>query len=166
MREMPFKSVGGKGSFYLSGGFFVLFLLPILLFFVLYAVQRKRAADRSDVGLMNKRSALKTAIANIEESHVHVERSDVKQFYNEVSKALFGYVADKLGVPLGELSKERIKEILIRQGQNDEAIQKLISIIELSDLVQYTPAAATTNMNDAYHDALNTIKEVDSRLKK
>lgn len=86
-------------------------------------------------------------------------------FFEEVLRALWGYMSDKLNIPVADLSKENIREELQRRGVSAEDARQFTDIISRCDEAQYSPAESVA-MNEVYADGINIISHIESIIKR
>jgi len=95
----------------------------------------------------------------------HLKNNDSKAFYDEVSRALLGYVSDKLHIDAADLSKDNIEEKLTNRGVGAERIASFKKALETCEFALYTNMSGTDNMQQQYANAVNLISELDGELK-
>ena len=88
------------------------------------------------------------------------------EFYDEVLRALWGYVSYKLNMPVESLSKENIKEKLASRGVNEDIIGKFISALEECEFERYAPGDEAGNMEKTFQSAMTAIIEIEDVMKK
>ena len=60
-------------------------------------------------------------------------------FYDEVLKALWGYISDKLNIPVSRLSKDNIEEKLRNHGVNEELIKEFLNALNDCEFARFAP---------------------------
>lgn len=88
------------------------------------------------------------------------------KFYDEVLRALWGYVGDKMNIPVEQLSRENIQEQLAACGVDESTIGKFVEAIDECEFERYAPGDSVGNMNRTYHSAMTAIVEVEYMMKK
>jgi len=86
-------------------------------------------------------------------------------FYEEMHKALLGYVSDKLTIPAADLSKDRISEVLGEKGVDTALTGRLLELLDECDFARYAPEAAQNSMEEQYEKAVNIISELEGQVK-
>ena len=79
----------------------------------------------------------------------YMEEQNRHAFYEEMLRALWGYMGDKFNIPVANLTKENVREELHKRGVSAEESQRFTSIITKSDEAQYSPAASA-QMSEVY----------------
>ena len=155
-----------KGVFFVGSAlFWVLTVLIVLLAVVCWAAFRKIAARRADVAGAKNRKATKMAMKRLRLAGTFLRQNLYSAFYEELHKALLGFMSDKLNVPVAELSKERIAEILSEGGVPASLIDSFVGLIDACEFARYSPSAGNEAMTAHYEAALDVISSVDSNMK-
>jgi len=156
-----------KGAFLLGSlMFYVLILLPLLLFiaFVMYA--QKQMRENNDLVLSRNKKANKMALKRLQHSSVLLKKNDKEAFYEEVLRALWGYLSDKLSLPVAKLSRENASTLLSESNVNEETISQIVGIIDTCEFARYSPSAGSSEMDKLYHQAIETITSLEGQIKK
>lgn len=158
--------LSAKGVFFVGSAlFWVLSILIVLLAVVCWAAFRKIAARRADVAGAKNRKATKMAMRRLRLAGTFLRQNLYTAFYEELHKALLGFMSDKLNVPVAELSKERIAEILSEGGVPASLIDSFVGLIDACEFARYSPSAGNEAMTAHYEAALDVISSVDSNMK-
>lgn len=152
--------------FYGTWGFFVSLLVPFLAFVVLLVAFRKRALENADLVKMRGKKASKVAAKRLRMAYKLMMESRQDKFYDEVLRALWGYVGDKMNIPVEQLSRENIQEQLAACGVDEPTIGKFVEAIDECEFERYAPGDSVGNMNRTYHSAMTAIVEVEYMMKK
>lgn len=155
------------GDFFLgSGAYWISLLLPLIAFVVLLVIFRQRAIENADIVKMRGKRANKIARKRLKRASRLMFEHNSAEFYDEVLRALWGYVSYKLNMPVESLSKENIKEKLASRGVNDEIIGKFISALEECEFERYAPGDEAGNMEKTFQSAMTAIIEIEDVMKK
>ena len=158
--------LSAKGVFFVGSAlFWVLSILIVLLAVLCWAAFRKIAARRADVAGAKNRKATKMAMKRLRLAGTFLRQNLYTAFYEELHKALLGFMSDKLNVPVAELSKERIAEILSEGGVPASLIDSFVGLIDACEFARYSPSAGNEAMTAHYEAALDVISSVDSNMK-
>ena len=167
----PIKT--GKASFENISNFFfgttayvLCILLPLVAFVVLLIVFRKRAIDNADLGKMRGKKANKVATKRLRKAKELMNGNRQGEFYDEVLRALWGYVGDKLNMPVEQLSRENISDKLSQRGVDETTVEKFISALDECEFERYAPGDAAGNMNKTFTSAMTAIMEIENMMKK
>lgn len=83
-------------------------------------------------------------------------------FYEEISKALWGYLGDKLGIPASQLLRDNISQQLSDIGAQQATINSVIDIIDQCEMARFTPVQSENEMDNVYNEAINTVKQLEN----
>ena len=149
----------------LSGKYFTLLALIIIAFITLYFVLRRCIRDSRNTVLVKNRRANKVAVQRFRMAERYMHESNRHAFFEEMLRALWGYMGDKLNIPVSSLTKENIREELQRRGCPAEDAQSYTNIISRCDEAQYSPAESI-QMNDIYKEGVSMISHIESIIKR
>lgn len=154
------------GVFFVGSAlFWVLTALIILLAVICWAAFRKIAARRADIAGAKNRKATKMAMKRLHLAGTFLRQDLYTAFYEELHKALLGFVSDKVNVPAPELSKERVSEILAEGGVPQEQADAFVSLLDACEFARYSPSTGNNAMAAHYDAALDVISSIDSNMK-
>ena len=86
-------------------------------------------------------------------------------FYAEGLKAMWGYISDKLTIPISELSRENVSQELRTYGASEELVSQIINILDLCEFAQYAPSQGNDVMDRDYQEAIKEIGEMENIVK-
>ena len=95
----------------------------------------------------------------------HLAKSDKKSFYDEVSRATWGYLGDKLNIDMAELSKDNVEEKLLAKNAKADTISKLKNLLNTCELALYSPVGEGSEMKTNYDAAMNLIADLEDEVK-
>ena len=155
-----------KGVFFAGSPlFFILLALVALACLLTSLILRRRQARRADVAGSKNRRANKMARARLKNAEGYLHQNLGSAYYEELHKALLGYVSDKLMIPAADLSKETIGEKLREGGVRDESVNALTDLIDKCEFARYAPESAQTQMENEYNEAVKVISDIEGQLK-
>lgn len=149
-----------------SFAYWLWYLIPLTLLILLFLINRKQARENANVALMRTKKANKMAVRRLKTAGKYLKEQDKEQFYNEVLRALWGYFSDKLSIPLAQLSKQNIESELSKQGISEELVGKFMHILDTCEFARYAPAESDAGMDRIYQETVETIGEMENRLRK
>lgn len=158
-------SIIGKVSFFGSRIFYALAALPPLFIFFLSLYRRYSEQQSADVSGLRIRKADKLAKQRLKFASQALNAGQKEQFFNEVSKALFGFLSDKFSIPLSDLSRDSIRLKLSEKGVSETLITDLIQFIDQCELARFAPAQAL-DMNTIYARSVQFISNLNQNVKK
>lgn len=156
----------GKGTFFVgTASFWIITVVLVILAVLCWAIFRKMAARKADVAGTKNRKATKMAMKRLHLAGTFLKQNLYTAFYEELHKALLGFVSDKLNMPVAELSRDRISESLAERGVAQGSIDTFIGILDACEFARYAPDAGNEAMTAHYNSAIETISSIDSNMK-
>ena len=152
--------------FYGSVGYLMSLLIPFVAFVALLVIFRKRAIDNADLVKMKGKKANKIATKRLRQANKLMLAGKSNEFYDEVLRALWGYVGDKLNMPAEKLSRENISEKLQSHNVDDNTISKFVSAIDDCEMMRFAPGDPEGNMNKTIESAMTAIMEIEKVMNK
>lgn len=152
--------------FFGSVGYMMSLLIPFVAFVALLVIFRKRAIDNADLVKMKGKKANKIATKRLRQANKLMLAGKSNEFYDEVLRALWGYVGDKLNMPAEKLSRENISEKLQSHNVDDNTISKFLSAIDDCEMMRFAPGDPEGNMNKTFESAMTAIMEIENVMKK
>lgn len=148
-----------------STTYWVILALMLALFAGASIYLRKRIKEMQNVTLIRGKRANRVALQRFRAAAKFMELDNQHGFYEEMLRALWGYMSDKLNIPVANLTKENVREELRKRAISADVIQQFIDIIISCDEAQYSPMASA-QMNEVYAEGVNIISKLESTLKK
>ena len=156
-----------SGAFFVcSTPFFIILAALILCALGLWIGLRKIAARRADVAGERKRTASKMARGRLARAGAFLKDNLYTAFYEELHKALLGFVADKLGIEASEQDKESIAARLGGAGVPQADVDEFVGLLDACEFARYAPDAGFEAMDAHYKSALEVISSIDDSMKK
>lgn len=140
------------------------YITPFFLFIGLLLFKRRDDKQKGNVTLLKSKKANKVAAKRLEAAKKHLQIQDQKLFYNEISKAIYGYLSDKLNIQQSELNKENIIESLKSKQVAIETINKIFIAIDDCEMALFA-SVSSNDMNSTYANTENIINELEGVLK-
>lgn len=155
-----------RGSFFFgTTGYWLFYLIPALVFIVFFLIYRKQIAANANVAKVRTRKANKVAVKRLKLAGKLLADNKKDAFYDEVLKALWGYVSDKLSIPMSRLSKDNIEEELRNYGVDDALIAEFLKVLDNCEFARFAPADANQGMDKVYAEALDIISKMEGSIK-
>ena len=147
-----------KQSFYSAYAF------SIIAFFIILFLRREHIRRNSDLSLVKNRKAGKIAIKRLHNASVCLKNEEIDQFYDEILRATWGYLSDKLNIPVSDLSRTNAIAALQEQGIEEAEIQSLNKILDTCEFARFAPASSETEANSVYEGVSQFIKSVENLI--
>jgi hypothetical protein len=147
-----------KRSFYSAYAFSLLAFLLILF------LRREHIRRNSDLSIVRNRKAGKVAIKRLHLASVCLKNEELDQFYDEILKAIWGYLSDKLSIPVSDLTRNNAIASLLEQGIEDDDIKSLSKILDACEFERFAPSSSGAEAASIYEGASNFIKSVENLI--
>lgn len=152
-------------AFVLTPMYWLAIVAMVALFILIYAVLRKRIRERSNTVARRMRHADKMAVQRLRMAERYMNEANRHAFYEEMLRAMWGYIGDKFNIPVASLTKEKIREELYRRNVAEATAEQFCEVISRSEEAQYAPSASG-EMTDIYAEAVEVISKIESAVKR
>ena len=152
--------------FFGSMSYYMWYLIPLTLFIAFMAVYRKQAMENANVAKVRTKKANKVATKRMKNAGKLLAEKKNEAFYDEVLKALWGYISDKLSMPVSQLSKDNIEEELQKHQVADELIKEFINNLNDCEFARYAPGNQDEKMDKIYSSAIDVISKMENSIKR
>lgn len=153
-------------SFFGSLTNWLMYLASLLVFGVVYAVLRRRESANADQNNVLRRKASKAAAKRLRTASKLLRAGKEEPFYDEVMRAMWGYVADKLSLPVTDLNKDNVSEKLLSRGVDEESTQKFLFVLSECEFARFAPGDSATNMDHLFNNATDVIDDLETKIQK
>ncbi|WP_458410271.1 BatD family protein [Bacteroides congonensis] len=155
-----------KGSFfYGSMTYWLFYIIPALAFIIFFIIYRKQAAENANVAKVRTKKANKVATKRMKLAGKLLSENKKDAFYDEVLKALWGYISDKLNIPVSRLSKDNIEEKLRNHGVNEELIKGFLNALNDCEFARFAPGDENQAMDKVYSSSIEVISKMENSIK-
>ena len=152
--------------FFGSTGYVVSIILLALVFVSLFVIFRQRAIENANITKRRAGKANKVATKRLKKASRLMEENKPGEFYDEVLRALWGYVGDKLNIPVEQLSHDNISMRLSERNVDENTITQFIGALDECEFERYAPGDPKGNMNKVYEKAMTAIEKIEDTMKK
>ena len=157
----------GLGNFFFgSVAYWATLIVLALIFISLFIVFRQRAIDNANVTKMRGKKANKVATKRLKKAALLMAENKPSEFYDEVLRALWGYVGDKMNIPVEQLSHDNISQRLSERQVDAEVISQFIEALDECEFERYAPGDPKGNMEKVYEKAMTAIEKIEETFKK
>jgi hypothetical protein len=165
IKSKPFK-VSQKGGYIIASPvFYAAYIVSFLLFIAIIIIRRERIKRNSNIILVKNRQANKYARRRLRKALVLMKNNNHEAFYEEVLKAMWGYLSDKLSIPVARLSKDSSRQALVEHNVDDELINRFLDIIDTCEYSRFSPVSESEGMHKVYTNAISTIMKLQQKLR-
>lgn len=157
--------VGVYTSFVGSGSYWLWLVLPFVVFVAVLVVFRKRALDSANIVASKQKRATKVATKRLKTAYRLMKAGRSGEFYDEVLRALWGYVGDRMNMPVESLSRENVVEAFEARNVQKETTEKFVHALDECEFERYSPGDPAGNMNKTYESAMIAIMDIENTIK-
>lgn len=153
-------------DFYGSVMHWLSYLLLVVIFAVVMIIFRRQVAANADTKHLRRRKASKAAAKRLKSASKLLAAGKAEPFYDEVMRALWGYVADKLSLPVTDLTKDNVSEKLLARGVDGQTTENFLSVLGECEFARFAPGDPATNMENLYNRATEVIDQLEDMIQK
>ena len=141
-------------------------LIPFVLFVVGAVLNRRRIKANADIVRVKNKAANKMARKRLKVAASAMKNHNAEQFYDEVLKALWGYMSYKLNIDRAELNRDNISETLQSKGVEEDRIKEFIAVLDTCEYARYAPGSnSDQEMGKVYTDSIDVITKLDKAIR-
>ena len=144
--------------------FYSYFALATILFLVILFIRREHIRRNSDISAVRNRKAGKVAGMRLKEAEKCINEKKTDKFYEEILKALWGYLSDKLNIPVSALNRNSAIEALKQKGIDEAEINNLASVIDKCEFARFAPSSSAEEAEKIYDEASRFIRLFENSL--
>ena len=141
------------------------YIVPLLLFVIYILIHHKQMRENANIAAMRTKKANKVAVKRLKVAKKLLKENKKNEFYDEILKTLWGYMSDKLSIPVSQLSKENIAAELEKKGVNEELVKELHDVLNEGEFARYAPGDAGAAMDKVYNMAIEIISKMENSIK-
>ncbi len=138
-------------------GYWMVYAILTLALLAAIAAYRKRLRDLSDIQSLKSRKAAKIARRRLKKAADCIKQNDRSRFYDEMLRALWGYIAHKLKMPTSELTRDNVRERLESRNVPEDSIAKILGLLDDCEFAKYSPDNGSLSMQNLYGQATDVI---------
>ncbi|MBR1878686.1 MAG: protein BatD [Paludibacteraceae bacterium] len=138
------------------------YVVPALIALLTLIVMRKQIKENADATLVRYKHANKVAQRRLKTAAAALKANDKDRFYEEIERAAWTYLSDRLSIPTAELNKENITTHLHSKGVSDALIADVMNVLSTAEFARYAPATDHA-MDDLYRDTTKLINDLEDQ---
>ena len=162
--EVRYKARGNY--FYGTTTYWLWYIIPFVAFLVIIVVYRKQAIENANVAKLKNKKASKIATRRLKIAKQKMRENDKTGFYDELLKALWGYLSDKLNMPVSELSKDNISTKLAECQVPEALIKECMTLIGDCEFARYAPSLSHSSEEKVYDSADRLMDQLENAIKR
>lgn len=141
--------------------FWLCYIIPSLLAVLLFIIFRKQIKENSDITRVRYKKANKVAQQRLKKAATLLKENKKDAFYEEIERAAWTYLSDRLSIPTAQLNKDNIAQILASKGISNEIIDEVRRVLSTAEFARYAPISDHT-MQDLYTDTTQIINQLEN----
>jgi hypothetical protein len=149
---------------FVKQSFYSAYAFSLLAFLLILFLRREHIRRNSDLSLVRNRKAGKVAIKRLHSASVCLKNEELDQFYDEILKGMWGYLSDKLNIPVSDLTRTNAIAALQHEGIAEEQINSLSKILDACEFARFAPSSSDTEASSVYEGASQFIKSVENLI--
>ena len=146
--------------------FWMLFLIPLIIAAILFIYFRKHVKENADLAFVKTKKGNKVAQKILRLALKFLEEGKKNQFYEEVMKAVWTYLSDKLVITEAEHKKDNIRLKMNKKGMEKEVTDNFTNILNTCEYASYAPDSGRQEMGNLYGETVDAISRMEELLKK
>lgn len=155
-------SLHKKGDFFFDSiQYWLIYIVLGGVFVALAIVYRKQMVASRNTLHMKKKKANKVAVKRLKKAGKLMTNENKAEFYDEVTRALWGYVSDKLSIPVSQLSRDNVESEMKNYGADDDTISTFINVLNSCEYARYSQGNANQTLDALYNDAITVISKME-----
>lgn len=155
------KSTNPKSQITNYNHLWLFYVVPLIIAIVLLIVLRKQIKENADINRVRYKRANKVAQKRLKAAAAALKANDKDHFYEEIERAAWTYLSDRLSIPTADLNKENIASILHQKGVGDDLINAVKDVLSTAEFARYAPATDHA-MDDLYTATSNLINNLEN----
>jgi hypothetical protein len=144
---------------YIGAGIIAAFAI---ILFVLGIVFRKKIQENADITKVRYKKANQVAQRRLKVARRLLDENKKEAFYEEIERAAWTYLSDRLSISTAQLNKENISQILSGKGVNDQLIREVNQVLSTAEFARYAPTTDHA-MQDMYNSTTQMINNLESQ---
>ena len=153
-------------TFFGSLGFYSIYGGSALAFLLIFIIYRKKARENANIALVRNKKANRIAKKRLREASAFMKQNKNEAFYESVLKSFWGYLSDKLSIPVAELNRESAVTSLGQREVGQNVIDEFVEIIEQCEFARFAPATGSEARHEIYKQAESVMSKMEKQIKR
>lgn len=141
------------------------YLLPLAIFITISILLRKRIKENANIAARKVKLAGKTSRKRLKKARKFIQQNKKNEFFKEIISALWGYTSDRFGIPIAELTKDKVITVLQALNIEEELINKFIHLIDKCEYAHFAPSSEETSFSTIYSEAVEVIEKLEQKIR-
>ncbi|MFA9390847.1 MAG: BatD family protein [Prolixibacteraceae bacterium] len=162
--QLKLEPVGD--TFFGSAAFYASYIVSLLAFVLILLFQKKKLKENANIDLMRNKRASKMARKHLKAASACVKKNNKDEFFDALLRAFWGYLSDKLTLPLSELNRENARTTLSTHSVDDATINEFIQLVDTCEMAKFAPSAVHDSIDELYKQGSNVIGKFEKQIRK
>lgn len=158
--------VSNQEIFFGSFTYVFVYIIIAILFIAFFIIYRKQVKENANLALVRTKKANKIAIKRLKKAEKLLKENKKEEFYDEVLRAVWGYLSDKLNIPQANLTKDNVESELSKYGVEEALVNDYMDILNSCEFARYAPSQASDAMDALFKQTVDAIGKMESTIKK
>ncbi|MBO7146105.1 MAG: protein BatD [Salinivirgaceae bacterium] len=145
--------------------FYGCYAIPLLIFVAIILFRLAQIKQNANQAAVKNRKAGKVSRKRLRQASKYMKQGQEAQFYDELLKGIWGYLSDKLSIPVANLSKDNVTDILAAHNVDSQLVGELMDLLNSCEFARYAPAAVSGGMDEIFRKADDTLSKLDQKVK-
>ena len=145
--------------------FYGCYAIPLLIFVAIILFRLAQIKQNANQAAVKNRKAGKVSRKRLRQASKYMKQGQEAQFYDELLKGIWGYLSDKLSIPVANLSKDNVIDILAAHNVDSQLVGELMDLLNSCEFARYAPAAVSGGMEEIFRKADDTLSKLDQKVK-
>lgn len=165
IKQNQYKLKATSTLFFGSSLFWIINAGALLVFLIVAFIYRRKLRENANIQLTRTKRANKVARKRLKEAHAFMKQNKAEEFYEAVLRAYWGYLSDKLNIPVSDLNREKAMDTLAKRGVGQEVIADFISLLDTCEFARYAPSSASGTLEDLYLNAATLMGKLEKQIR-
>ncbi len=140
--------------------FWLCYIIPLLLAVILFIVFRRQIKENADMRKVRYKKANKVVQKRLKQAKLLMDEGKKDLFYEEIERAVWNYLSDRLSIPTAELNKENISQLLSQKGVSENVIKEINEVLNTAGFARYAPVSSEHAMEDLYNQTIKAFEDL------
>lgn len=145
--------------------FWLFYIIPFILFLIIILIRRTQIKQNANQTKVKNKKANKLSRKRLRKAATFMKQNNKESFFDELLRAIWGYLSDKLSIPVAELAKDNVAEILEKHKVDEQTINELKELLNNCEYARYAPSNETNKMENVYLETGKVITKLEQKIK-
>ena len=153
-------------TFFGTLGFYSIYGGSTLLFLLLFVIYRKKAKENANIALVRNKKANRAAKKRLKAAASFMKQNNNEAFHESILKAFWGYLSDKLGIPVADLNRDSAVVALQEKNVEQNIIDYFVEVVDQCEFARFAPSGGSEARSELYHKAESTMSRLEKQIKR